>query len=649
MSGRGIASAGRGGGGRGFGGGGRGGMKRPYGGGGGKSGWGKGGGSSRSKAPRIDTPASRLGREIIGCCRTNDFGGAMAKYRAAKGEDGFSPDAAVCSSLLALCSGVAKRPRDAPTGTPWSAEAAAATPVGEGDAESEGAKGAAPAEAGADGADDDEAEEAAEEADKAAAGAPSDEAAEAADKEASAPSEAAAAAEDSGAKREAAMEIFADMKEHRLDVCEATFTMLIRVCCVDDAPGAGYALLPDMKARNLKLKLRTYAPLLHRRCARGDLVEALDLKDECAAEGVELTEAEHVALARCRAAAPWVEDARADGILDDFAAEVHAPSKGCWPACAAMLAATKGWESAVEGASVGADGTCGSCGNRLRSIDLSDDEISGMLAQIETLVPAIDAKFEGRASESEQAALVGRRKTQWATYKAWLARQDDARYDCVIDGANVGYHNQNYAGAADVVDFKQIDLVVKHCIGTLGRRALLVLHARHLADDRLPPAARPIVRAWREAKCLYSCGLRNNDDWYWLYAAVRGGAGTLLVSNDEMRDHHFGMLSARAFLVWKERHLTKFGLGAWRRDGSREVTIDAPPAFSLRSQRDTDGKHWHFPVFPKPPPKDAGDRGKYGPSDRGSRAGPGARGAPTVVVKRPAIADVAWLCACGKK
>ena len=44
------------------------------------------------------------------------------------------------------------------------------------------------------------------------------------------------------------------------------------------------------------------------------------------------------------------------------------------------------------------------------------------------------------------------------------------------------------------------------------------------------------VQAWRKAKCLYSCGLRNNDDWYWLYAAVRGGAGTLLVSNDEMRD-----------------------------------------------------------------------------------------------------------------
>jgi hypothetical protein len=98
------------------------------------------------------------------------------------------------------------------------------------------------------------------------------------------------------------------------------------------------------------------------------------------------------------------------------------------------------------------------------------------------------------------------------------------------------------------------------------------------------------------------------------------------------------MLSARAFLVWKERHLTKFGLGAWRRDGTRDVLIDAPPVFSVRTQRNADlpATSWHVPVAPPPPPK----CGKYGPSDRGRDR----RGAPTVVVKRPELDAVAWLC-----
>lgn len=44
----------------------------------------------------------------------------------------------------------------------------------------------------------------------------------------------------------------------------------------------------------------------------------------------------------------------------------------------------------------------------------------------------------------------------------------------------------------------------------------------------------------------------NNDDWYWLYAAVKFGA--FVVSNDQMRDHNFQMLAPRHFFKWRERH-----------------------------------------------------------------------------------------------
>ena len=255
-------------------------------------------------------------------------------------------------------------------------------------------------------------------------------------------------------------------------------------------------------------------------------------------------------------------------------------------------------------------------------------------------MPAVDAKFEGQSSAQELERLAGRRMAQWRTFKAWLAKSGTP-YDCIIDGANVGYHGANYAGAPDAVDFRQVDAVLRKCIDG-GRRALVVLHARHLQDDRLPASARPLLHAWRRSKSLYSCALRNNDDWYWLYAAVAAGPGSLLVSNDEMRDHHFGMLSARAFLVWKERHLAKFELGGWRRDGGRDVTIHDPPPFSVRAQRNDPGEplaRWHLPALP-PPPAAAPAAGKYGPADK-----PRGRDAAksTVVVHRPKLDAVKWL------
>lgn len=53
---------------------------------------------------------------------------------------------------------------------------------------------------------------------------------------------------------------------------------------------------------------------------------------------------------------------------------------------------------------------------------------------------------------------------------------------------------------------------------------------------------------------IQSCAPKNNDDWYWLYAAVYIGGRVLVLTNDEMRDHHFSMLSHRSFQRWKERH-----------------------------------------------------------------------------------------------
>ncbi len=64
--------------------------------------------------------------------------------------------------------------------------------------------------------------------------------------------------------------------------------------------------------------------------------------------------------------------------------------------------------------------------------------------------------------------------------------------------------------------------------------------------------------AWIAEMCrqdrLYVTPYGSNDDWYWMNAAVAAQTSGRLISNDEMRDHVFQLLTPRYFYKWKQRH-----------------------------------------------------------------------------------------------
>ncbi len=56
------------------------------------------------------------------------------------------------------------------------------------------------------------------------------------------------------------------------------------------------------------------------------------------------------------------------------------------------------------------------------------------------------------------------------------------------------------------------------------------------------------------------------------------GAGVMVVTNDEMRDHHFQMLSQRKFLRWKERHCVRFNFGPQTAEVGSLDDVLSPPS-----------------------------------------------------------------------
>lgn len=116
---------------------------------------------------------------------------------------------------------------------------------------------------------------------------------------------------------------------------------------------------------------------------------------------------------------------------------------------------------------------------------------------------------------------------------------------------------------------------------------LVILHNKRVRALLENPSHRKLVEEWINNGVLYTTPQGSNDDWYWLYAAVK--LGCLLVTNDEMRDHIFELLGSSFFLRWKERHQVRYTFL------KGNLKLQMPPSYSVVIQESEKGS-WHVPV-----------------------------------------------------
>lgn len=163
--------------------------------------------------------------------------------------------------------------------------------------------------------------------------------------------------------------------------------------------------------------------------------------------------------------------------------------------------------------------------------------------------------------------------------------ENQSSLDIVIDGANVGYYKQNFSAAPKHVDYQQIDWVIKQ-LSDKGKKVLVFMHERHFSRKLMPCWAERIVQRWDQDGVLFRTPHGSNDDWFWMHTALWCGRGTMVLSNDEMRDHHFQMLAHRQFLRWKERHQVHFSFSEFDHNMKmRPVQTIYPDVYSRRIQR----------------------------------------------------------------
>lgn len=368
----------------------------------------------------------------------------------------------------------------------------------------------------------------------------------------------------------------------RAPLPESCYTALIRCFSTNERLGEAMELYHEMRDLHVSPKLRTMSPLIieNARLEKSDV--CFDLMEKLTDEyDIVPSEKEYTAMLTLTQS---TNDRRFLDVAREMISDIYFPEESAtfdvlrrWFAADADYEV---FESEVSDAgdllskpeSVAAVG-------KLRSVELSPEDRDALLDQVEQT--AVDGKPRRRkvrarkgvqshsldsaapAASASSIGIVGdngdgndserrpppdpekraqRANESWQRFKAFLDHRK-GMFNVVVDGANVGYFKMNYAGAPTHVEYHQIDWVVRH-LQSIGLKPLLVLHSRHLKENVLPNnTCRSIVNKWREEGLLYSTPAGQNDDWFWLFAAVTMRCH--VVTNDEMRDHHFLMLSPR--------------------------------------------------------------------------------------------------------
>ncbi|KAF5183948.1 Proteinaceous rnase p [Thalictrum thalictroides] len=389
-------------------------------------------------------------------------------------------------------------------------------------------------------------------------------------------------------------EIFKQMGIDGIAPDEATFTNASRLAAKLEDPEMAFDLLKKMMNSNIPPKLRSYEPALFGFCSKGEADKAYEVDAHMLASGVSPEEPQLAALLqvsvnvknadkvyeiihRLRASVRQVSDSTAKIIEEWFnSKEAMEVGKVSWDVNKVKEGIVKrgggwhgqGWlgkgEWKVVKTEVDEKGVCHCCAERLVCIDIDPLETENFANLLYSLACQRDAK------------------ANFNHFQDWL--KHNGPFDAVIDGANVSLNNGH------TFSFFQLNAVVERVreLSPTKRLPLIILHTgRVVGGPANSPRNKTLIEQWRRSGALYIAPKGSNDDWYWLYAAVSGKS--LLVTNDEMRDHLFQLLGTSFFPRWKEKHQVRYKLS---RDGT---VLQLPPPYSIVIQESERGG-WHIPM-----------------------------------------------------
>ncbi|XAR70141.1 Ribonuclease P [Bertholletia excelsa] len=389
--------------------------------------------------------------------------------------------------------------------------------------------------------------------------------------------------------------IFDHMLSNNVKPTEATITALARLAAVKGDGDLAFELVKSTGKYGVSPRLRSYDPVLLCYCRKLEADKAYEVEEHMVSMGLRPEETElamllklsaetdkeervYEYLHKLRGVVGCVNESTANTIEGWFGGAVAAEVGACsWDEIQIKEAIMKnggGWHGmgwlgrgkwGVCRSNVDLDGRCFSCGEQLVCVDTDRAETEKFAESVASL-----------AMEREV-------QSNFRNFQEWL--DQNSEYEAIVDGANIGLYQQNFAEGG--FSISQLDAVVKELYKRSNKLPLVILHNKRVRTLLENASNRELLDKWMDQGVLYGTPYGSNDDWYWLYAAVK--LKCLLVTNDEMRDHIFELLGSSFFRKWKERHQVHYTFT------KGELKLQMPPPYSLVIQESEKGT-WHVPL-----------------------------------------------------
>lgn len=389
-------------------------------------------------------------------------------------------------------------------------------------------------------------------------------------------------------------EIYHRMGIDKIPPNETTFTAVAKLAAAKEDGVLAFDLVKKMVEWNIPPKLRSYGPVLFAFCKSRDAERAYEVYAHMTLSGVQPEEPELGALLklsvevdredmvysllhRLRANVRQVSKSTSEVIEQWFKGQgAGKPGQAVWDRKKireAIVAGGGGWHGQgwlgtgdwrVKRTAMSPDG-CSCCQERLVTIDIDPLETENFARSVAAL-----------ACEKEL-------KSNFVSFQEWL--DEHGPFEAVVDGANMGLIQRR-----ENLSFSQLNAVANGLkqMSPSKKMPLIILHHRRTGEGYANrPVNKQLIENWRKAGALYTTPTGSDDDWYWLYAAVR--LKCLVVTEDGMRDHIFKLLGNSFFSKWKERHQVRVTMTA------RGPKFHMPPPYSIVIQESEMGS-WHIPI-----------------------------------------------------
>jgi len=198
---------------------------------------------------------------------------------------------------------------------------------------------------------------------------------------------------------------------------------------------------------------------------------------------------------------------------------------------------------------------CVSCRKRLKQRPLFENQRNILLSIIKNNIAKNHYKFNTFIQKLKQFPTV----------------------DYILDGANIGYFKQR-PDKGNPISYKNIDRVVEY-LEKRNKTIMIFLHEKHIESQ-----ASFFIKKWQDNNILYITDKGLNDDWFWLYAALKI-PDAKIITNDNMCDHYYQCLHQKFFRKWRELNRVSFNFV------KNNVVLNIPKPYLVETQQDIDGYH----------------------------------------------------------